>query len=81
MVGTVNVSGIYWDNRVVFSFRKQALNTLKEFVERMNKKAGDIDAVLDMLNDLTCDMDIDEVEELFYNEKIETIATQLGIKL
>ena len=69
-----------WFNKSLsnFFFREQALSTLEELVNRSTMSGQD---TLDALDDATDDMDIDEVEEMFYSESVEYCADELGIEL
>ena len=69
-----------WLNKSLsdFFFRDQAYNTLEELVARSSM--GDLDTIYH-LNDATEDMDIDDVEEMFYSESVEYCAEEFGIEL
>ena len=69
-----------WLNKSLsdFFFRDQAYNTLEELVARSSM--GDLDTIYH-LNDATEDMDIDDVEEMFYSESVEYCADEFGIEL
>ena len=79
MKAEVTISSIYWNKDLSdFFFREQALSTLEELVCRSTMCGQN---KLDALDDATEDMDIDEVEEMFYHESVEYCADKLGIEL
>lgn len=79
MKAEVTISNIYWNNSLSnFFFRKQALSTLEELVKRSAMSGQD---TLDALDDATEDMDVDDVEEMFYSESVEYCADEFGIEL
>ena len=79
MNATVTISNIYWNASLAgFFFREQAMKTLEELVERSSLGGND---TLEILDDMTEDMDIDEVEETFYNDSVEECAERFDIEL
>lgn len=79
MKAEVTISNIYWNKGLCnFFFREQALSTLEELVNRSTMSGQD---TLDALDDATEDMDIDDVEEIFYSESVEYCADEFGIEL
>lgn len=79
MKAEVTISNIYWNNSLSnFFFRKQALSTLEELVKRSAMSGQD---TLDALDNATEDMDVDDVEEMFYSESVEYCADEFGIEL
>lgn len=79
MKAEVTISNIYWNNGLKnFFFRDQAYETLEELVYRSSMSGQQ---TLDALNDATEDMDIDDVEEMFYSESVEYCAEEFGIEL
>lgn len=69
-----------WFNKSLsdFFFREQAYKKLEELVGRSTMSGQD---TLDALDDATEDMDIDEVEEMFYSESVECCAEEFCIEL
>lgn len=79
MKAEVTISNIYWNKSLSdFFFRSQAYETLEELVSRSAMSGQD---TLDALDDATEDMDIDDVEEMFYSESVEYCADEFGIEL
>lgn len=79
MKAEVTISNIYWNNSLSdFFFRDQAYNTLEELVKRSTMNGAE---TLDALDEATDDMDIDDVEEMFYSESVEHCAEEFGIEL
>ena len=78
MTTNVTMTNIYWNRGLrEFFFRQQATDTLAELVNRSQEGA----ATLDILDDYTEGMSLDEVEEMLYSDKIEDIAEFFGITL
>lgn len=79
MKAEVTISNIYWNKSLSdFFFREQAYKTLEELVSRSAMSEQD---TLDALDDATEDMDIDDVEEMFYSESVEYCADEFDIEL
>jgi len=79
MTAHVSISNIYWNEGLKnFFFRDQAFGTLEELVRRSTMYVQD---TLYAIGDATKDMDIDEVEEMFYSESVEYCAEKFGIEL
>ena len=69
MKAEVTISNIYWNGSLRNCFwRDQAYKTLEDLVERSATSGQD---TLYALDDATEEMDIDEVEEMFYSESVE----------
>ena len=79
MKADVTISNIYW-NKVLadFFFREQAMKALEELV---NKSSMSGEAVLQALNEETEDLDLDDVEEDFYDSSVEELAEEFDIPL
>ena len=79
MKAKVSISQI-WLNKSLsdFFFREQAYNTLEELFAKSSY--GDLQ-VIEKLNEATEDMDLDDVEEMFYAESVEYCANEFGIEL
>ena len=69
-----------WANKSLSDvfFREQAYNTLEEMVAR--SADGDLQTI-EKLDKATDNMDIDDVEEIFYSESVEYCANKFGIDL
>lgn len=79
MKAEVKISSIYWYKGLGnFFFRDQAYETLEELINRSTMSGPD---TLDALDEATGDMDIDDVEEMFYSESVEYCADEFGIEL
>ncbi|MCR5270573.1 MAG: hypothetical protein K6D91_06100 [Prevotella sp.] len=79
MKADVTISNIYWNAGLKnFFFRDQAFSTLEELVKR-STMGGQV--TLNALDEVTNDMDIDDVEETFYSESVESCAEEFGIEL
>lgn len=79
MKAEVTITNIYWNKGLSnFFFRDQAYRTLEDLVTRSAMSGA---ATLAALDDFTEDMDIDDVEEMFYSYGTESIAENYGIEL
>ena len=79
MKANLNISNIYYNKGLNnFFFRDQALKTLDEFVHKA--KIGAEDA-LEELDEITEDLDIDEVEECFYSMSLNELEDEFCIEL
>ena len=80
MRAEVTMSQLWWNHSLMrFFFRDQAKNTLEEFVHATD----DVSEVLEKIEDyaLENDYDLDEIEDIFYNESVRDIADMMGIEL
>ena len=79
MIANVTISNIYWNKGLAdFFFREQAMKALEELV---NKSSMSGEAVLQALNEETEDLDLDDVEEDFYDSSVEELAEEFDIPL
>lgn len=80
MKAIVTISEIYWNKNSLgsFFFRDQAYTTLESLVERSSMSGQE---TLDALNEATDDMDINDVEEMFYSYSVEDLANEFDIEL
>lgn len=79
MKAEVTITNIYWNKGLSnFFFRDQAYRTLEDLVARSTMSGA---ATLAALDDFTEDMDIDNVEEMFYSYGTDYIAEDAGIEL
>jgi len=77
MKADVYLSRIYWNRSLAdFFFREQSYKTLEEFVNGSSLEASHM---LDLLDERTEHSDIDDVEEMFYENSVEEIAEEFGI--
>lgn len=79
MKADLTITNIYWNKGLSnFFFRDQALKTLDEFIHKA--KIGAEDA-LNSLDEITENMDIDEVEESFYSMSLSELEDEFFIEL
>ena len=79
MKANVTISPIYWNKSLGgFFFRDQAMRALEELV---NRSVLSGEAVLQALNEETEDLDLDDVEEDFYDSSVEELANEFDIPL
>ena len=79
MKAEVTIINIWWNKGLSnFFFREQAYKTLEKLVARSTASEA---KTLQDIDDATEDMDIDDVEEMFYSESVEYCADEFGIEL
>jgi hypothetical protein len=79
MNAKISFKKLYWSNGLLKCFfRKQAIATLEDLIERSE---GNLNDIVNHLDDVTEDMDIDEFEELLYSYGTETLAEQFNLTL
>jgi len=75
----VTLKQLYYNNSLLnYFFRTQAQDTFNELLDRAE------DSVEDVLEQLSLhfeDMELDDVEEIFYNDQVQEIADTYGISL
>ena len=77
MKANVNFSQVYYNSSLMsFFFRTQAENTLEELLEKCTESNDEIFDAIENYSE-----DLDEIEELFYNESLEDIAEELGLTI
>lgn len=59
-----------------FFFRTQAENTFNELLEKCTESNDAIFNAIENYSD-----DLDEIEEMFYNDSLEEIANELGLSI
>ena len=79
MKANITLEDIYYNSNLKnFLFRSQSFSTLKELLER--SEIGE-DETLKTLDDKLFEDDFDEIEEQFYNDSVEEIASYYNIEL
>lgn len=81
MKANIDLGRLYYNERMRnFFFREQSENTLEELIFRAK---DDIDVVLDAIESWAeiNNCDLDDFEEMLYNESIEEIARQLDLQI
>ena len=77
MKAEVNFSQVYYNSSLMsFFFRDQAENTLNELIEKCTESNDVIFNAIENYSE-----DLDEIEEMFYNESLEDIADELGLTI
>jgi hypothetical protein len=75
MKATITASNLYYNHSLLnYFFRTQSENEFKKLFESVQE---DEDYVLDAIDNYSDDLD--EVEEMFYNESIDEIILNLGL--
>lgn len=70
MKAEITISNMYYNNSLMsFFFRTQARETFEKLIEAVNESNEEIFENIESYTD-----DLDELEELFYNESIEELA-------
>lgn len=77
MKAEVTISQVYYNHSLLnFFFRTQSENTFKELFESVEEDNTEIFNAIENYSD-----DLDEIEELFYNESIEDLCEIFGLTL
>ena len=80
MKADVTFSQLYWNPSLMnFFFRSQSEKTLNKLLDRANDRKAAVERI-DEYAEENYD-DLDELEELFYEDTVETIADLMGIEL
>lgn len=79
MKANITLEQIYTNPSLAgFFFRKQSFKTFEKLLERAAEDEGE---VLKTLDDQLFDEDLDIIEEQFYNDSVEDIASYYNIEL
>ena len=77
MKAELTIKQLYYNASVMnFFFRNQSENTFNELIEKCPESNDEIFNAIENYSD-----DLDEVEEMFYNDSIEEIAEALGLTI
>ena len=77
MKAELTIKQLYYNASIMnFFFRTQAENTFNELIEKCTESNDKIFNAIENYSD-----DLDEVEEMFYNDSIEEIAEALGLTI
>lgn len=74
--------GQLWYNTSIlgFFFRSQSENTLNELMNRTTLSSDEVCDRIDSYAD-NYEVDLDTIEEMFYNDTLEELAKEFGIEL
>ena len=77
MKAELTIKQLYYNASIMnFFFRTQSENTFNELIEKCTESNDKIFNAIENYSD-----DLDEVEEMFYNDSIEEIAEALGLTI
>lgn len=77
MKAEITIKQLYYNSSIMnFFFRTQAENTFNELLEKCTESNDKILNAIENYSD-----DLDDVEEMFYNDDIDEIATELGLTI
>ena len=77
MKAELTIKQLYYNASIMnFFFRTQAENTFNELIEKCTESNDEIFNAMENYSD-----DLDDVEEMFYNDSIEEIAEALGLTI
>ena len=80
MKAEITFNQLYWNPRILnYFFRTQAENTLNELLDRANDRQRAVEQI-DEFAERNYD-DLDDLEDLFYEDSVETIAHLIEIEL
>ena len=77
MNAELTIKQLYYNASIMnFFFRTQAENTFNELMEKCEESNDEIFNAIENYSD-----DLDTIEEMFYNDDIDEIATELGLTI
>ena len=77
MKAELTIKQLYYNSSIMnFFFRTQSENTFNELIEKCTESNDEIFNAIENYSD-----DLDEVEEMFYNDSIEEISEALGLTI
>ena len=77
MNAELTIKQLYYNSSIMnFFFRTQAENTFNELIEKCEESNDEIFNAIENYSD-----DLDDIEEMFYNDSIEEIVNELGLKI
>lgn len=77
MKAELTIKQLYYNSSIMnFFFRTQSENTFNELIEKCTESNDEIFNAIENYSD-----DLDEVEEMFYNDSIEEIAEALALTI
>ena len=77
MKAELTIKQLYYNSSIMnFFFRTQAENTFNELIEKCEESNDEIFNAIENYSD-----DLDTIEEMFYNDDIDDIATELGLTI
>jgi len=77
MKAELTIKQLYYNSSIMnFFFRTQAENTFNELIEKCTESNDEIFNAIENYSD-----DLDDVEEMFYNDSIEEISEALGLTI
>ena len=78
MKADITFSQLYWNPSLLnFFFRTQSENTMNELLDR----AKDRQSAIETIDYETDDDDLDDIEEMFYEDSVEELAERFCIEL
>lgn len=81
MKAEITFHQLYWNSSLLnFFFREQSSDTLEELFERAKINGKDLEEIIENYVDEN-DIDVDTLEEMFYDMSIEELADDFGIEL
>ena len=76
----LTITQLYWNKNTLLNyfFRTQSEKTLENIIDRVS----DGETALDRMDDYfeECGMDLDDVEEMFYNDSADDIIKRIGLE-
>jgi hypothetical protein len=77
MNAQITISNLYYNHSLLnFFFRTQSQNDFNKLFKSVEEDEEDVFQAIENYSD-----DLDEVEEMFYNDSIEEICSTLGLTL
>ena len=80
MKAEISMSQLWFNPQILgFFFTEQATKTLEELIEKAENSEIALEQIEDYAN--SCDMDADEVGDLFHEMDVEDLAAEIGIDI
>ena len=77
MKAELTIKQLYYNSSIMnFFFRTQSENTFNELIEKCTESNDEIFNAIENYSD-----DLDTIEEMFYNDDIDDIASELGLTI
>ena len=77
MKAELTIKQLYYNASIMnFFFRTQSENTFNELIEKCTESNDEIFNAIENYSD-----DLDNIEEMLYNDSIDEIATELGLTI
>ena len=83
MKAEITISNLYYNNGLMsFFFRTQSKNTFEELIDKVSEDKKTVFDAIEAYSALEAySDDLDEIEEMFYNDSIDELCETFGLTL